>query len=240
MDCGRRTEQGIAARKDGRVSAPTLSRTSASSRLPSPPAVRVRRPGWRDPRLAVGIVVVALSGLTGSRLLATADDTARVWTVRHDLVAGQPLDEEDLVATRVRFTDEGDADRYLSAEEVLPARTVLRRDVGAGELLPRAALGSRDEPGLVELPVAVASSALPATLEVGDRVDVWVTPRGSDRAVAVLTDAAVIALPLERSMSSSAERQVVLGLDDQSASQLPEALALMADGTVVLTSRTVR
>ncbi|HET7734702.1 MAG TPA: SAF domain-containing protein [Nocardioidaceae bacterium] len=191
-----------------------------------------------------GIAIVALSGLVGSRLLAGADDTVRVWTVRHDLVAGQVVTPDDLVAIRVRFTDASDADRYLSAAQP-PAegpaeRMVLRRDVGAGELVPRAALGPGGA-GLVELPVAVNAAALPSTLDVGDLVDVWVTARGAARATQVLAAVTVLALPLERSsMTGSTEGQVVLGLDGGSATRLPEALALMADGTIVLTSRTTR
>ena len=45
----------------------------------SVPATRVRRPGWRDPRLAVGLVLVAAATVAGARLLATSDDTVAVW-----------------------------------------------------------------------------------------------------------------------------------------------------------------
>src|SRR5699024_7184933 len=36
--------------------------------LPSPAAVRLRRPGWRDPRLLLGVVLVAASVALGSSL----------------------------------------------------------------------------------------------------------------------------------------------------------------------------
>jgi len=216
-----------------RVSAPTHPRTPLS-----PPALRARRPGWRDPRLVGGVVIVALSGLLGARLLAGADDSVRVWSVRHLVVAGQSLGSGDLVAARIRFAEAADADRYLSADESVPEGTLLRRSVGAGELLPRAALADGDESGLVELPVGVPIESVPASLEVGDLVDVWVTARGSELSVSVLSEVPVLALPLKGdSMSSGAERQVVLGLDRANVDLLPEALAQLADGTVVLTSR---
>jgi hypothetical protein len=46
------------------------------------PALRVRRPGWRDPRLWIGVVLVAGSVVAGARLLAAADDTVQVWSPR--------------------------------------------------------------------------------------------------------------------------------------------------------------
>src|SRR3954447_17822468 len=120
----------------------TVSVSSArlSAAPGSPPVVRSRRPGWRDPRLAVGLVLVCLSVLLGARLFATADDTVAVLAARNPLVAGQQVSAADLTTVRVRFGSAQAADLYLPADAALPEGTVLRRDVGAGELLPRAGL----------------------------------------------------------------------------------------------------
>ena len=69
------------------------------------PAQRVRRPGWRDPRLWIGVVLVAGCVVAGARMLAAADDTVQVWAAASDLGAGDRLTEDDLVAQRVRFAD---------------------------------------------------------------------------------------------------------------------------------------
>ncbi len=53
-----------------------------------PRATRSRRPGWRNPRLLLGIVLVAGSVVLGARLLAAADDTVAVWAVAADLPTG--------------------------------------------------------------------------------------------------------------------------------------------------------
>ena len=42
-----------------------------------PRATRSRRPGWRNPRLLIGLALVAGSVLVGARLVAAADDTVR-------------------------------------------------------------------------------------------------------------------------------------------------------------------
>jgi len=218
------------------VSAPTLSRT-----LGSPPATRPSRPGWRDPRLAIGVGLVALCALLGARLLGSADDTVQVWSVRADRVAGQPLATGNLEPVGIHFDSAADADRYLSAGDRLPDGTALTRDVSAGELLPRAALGSAADTDLVELAVTLPSRAVPATLRDGATIDVWVTAKDSQRSELVLEGVRVLALPVaEDSLSPSADRQIIVGLDETRQEQLPSSLAKLAAGTVVVTSRAGR
>ena len=69
-----------------------------------PVATRTSTPGWRDPRLWVGIVLVTGSVVAGARLLSGADDMTSVWSASADLVGGQTLTADDLVATRVSTT----------------------------------------------------------------------------------------------------------------------------------------
>lgn len=217
------------------VSAPTL--TTATPIPASPAALRARRPGWRDPRLAMGVGLVAVCALLGARLLGSADDTIPVWSLRGAGIAGQAIGPGDLAVSQVRFGSGGDADRYVLAEP-LPDGAVLVRDVAAGELLPRSALGGVGDVELVELPITVSVTAAPATLSVGTVVDVWVTRRDADEAVPALQAVPVLALPGgQSSLGASADRQVVVGLDAVQQRRLPQALALLADGMVVLTSR---
>ena len=118
--------------------------TSSLGNLDPAPAVRSRAPGWRDPRLWIGIAIVAASVVAGARLLARADDLVSVWAVAEQHAAGDVLTADDLVARRVRFADDADRDRYLLVDRQLPAGLRLARDVGAGELLPAGSLGAAD------------------------------------------------------------------------------------------------
>lgn len=138
------------------------------------PALRVRRPGWRDPRLWIGVVLVAGSVVAGARLLAAADDTVQVWSAATDLGAGDRLTEDDLVATRVRFADAAALAGYLTVEAELPADLRLLHGLAAGELVPRAALGSSADTGLVEVPIAVEPEQVPPSVAAGAVVDVYV------------------------------------------------------------------
>lgn len=211
----------------------------------SPQASRARQAPWRDPRLVVGLLLVAGSVLVGARLLAGADDTVAVWAARSAMSAGRTLGPDDLVRTRVRFERQSDADRYVSAAAPLARGTVLRRGVGAGELLPRAAVTGRTGGDLVEVPLSVPSDGVPATVRVGSVVDVWVAPDratvpGSGttpgRAVLVFDDVTVVAAPrAATALGPTATRQVIIGVSDPQQSDLPRALARLSRGSVLLT-----
>ena len=127
------------ARKGHDVPVSTQTRLPPGQPVASPAARRSAAATWRDPRLVVGLVIVAVSVLLGVRFVGGADDTVSVWTLRTDLPRGATLGSGDLAASDVRFADAAEADRYLSAESPLPRDATLLRDVGAGELLPRAA-----------------------------------------------------------------------------------------------------
>lgn len=203
----------------------------------APQAARATRPGWRDPRLWIGVALVAGSVLAGARLLGGADDTIEVWAASGDLAVGQQVAEDDLVARRVRFDDDADAERYLRVGEELPAAATLGRAVGAGELLPVAALGKPDG-GLLEVPIWAPFDAIPGDLAAGARVDVYVTPvagGGGLRAQLVLDDVLVVAAPRgESGFGPSGNRQVLIGVADADQAGVGVALAAAKDNRVAI------
>ena len=206
----------------------TTSRPTRRSTPPSPaaepvaPAIRADRSGWRDPRLWVGLLVVALSVVAGARVMASADDTVSVWAVGVDAGPGARLAPDDLVAHRVRFADEADLAGYFVVDDELPAELRLVRGVGAGELLPRAAVGSTGTTaGSVELPVAVDGEQVPPSVQAGSVVDVYLAGRGP-----VLTEATVVDAPgVDATFgSTTGHRQLVLTVPEADATAFLEAL----------------
>lgn len=190
------------------------------------PAQRVRRPGWRDPRLWVGVVLVAGSVVAGARLLAAADDTVQVWSAASDLGAGVRLDEDDLVAARVRFADEETLAGYYTVDDELPADLELVHGLTAGDLVPRAAVGSTGDSGLVEVPIAVEPEQVPGSVGSGSVVDVYVVAAPSaeedaDRAPVdgpALAGVTVVDAPaIEDSFGTSGRRQLVLAVPEDEA-----------------------
>lgn len=217
----------------------TLHPAAAGTAPTAPPATRAQGPGWRDPRLLLGVVVVAGCVLLGSRVLAGADDTVAVWGLRHDVAAGAALTGADLVPVRVHFGGAG-ADRYLPVGAGPAPAATAAHDLAAGELLPRSALVADDPRDLVEVPLSVAPDDLPASVRRGTTVDVWVLPQSATdgpervRARLALDDAVVVAVPSPGdSLAPRTTQQVIVGVD--AAADLAESLGDLAGGRVVLT-----
>lgn len=227
----------------GDVSASVL-RPPTGHRPPSLAATRARRPSWRDPRLAIGVLLVCVSVLIGARVLAASDDTVVVLAARGPLVAGQQIAADDLTAVRLRFASEDDAARYLSADQELATGTVLLRPVGAGELVPRTAVSSGGG-GLVELPLAVDPGRVPASVRVGSVVDVWATT-GEDgdaggslrerRTERLLIEVPVLSVSRASGLGAGGLRQVVVGIRDEDKSAVAQAVAGL-DGSLVVLRR---
>ena len=207
-----------------RVSLGTAQQPGARVSAPVPPATRAARPGWRDPRLWIGLLIVTVSVIGGARLLASADDTVSVWAVAGDAGPGAELTSADLVAHRVRFADEGNLAGYFTVDDEMPADLHLVRGVTAGELLPRAAIGSAaDTADTVELPIAVEAEQVPGSVETGSVVDVYLvatgdSARGEDTGP-VLTEATVVDAPSPDSGFGAAtgRRQLVLAVPEADA-----------------------
>lgn len=207
------------------LGAPATS-TSATG---SPPATRAPRAGWRDPRLWIGVLVVAVSVVAGARLVGAADDTTRVWALDRDLAAGETVQPEDLTATRVRFAEGDTGAGYFSVDDQLPADLTLARGVSAGELLPRAAIGAADRTDTLEVPVAVEGDQVPPSVGPGSVVDVWLLgagtgsrraasgPSGARDGPALSAVRVVSAPPPDQGFTASGKRQLVLAVGEQDA-----------------------
>lgn len=197
----------------------TLSRAEPTAAEQSPRARRTRRASWRDPRLAVGLLLVAGSVVTGAALLGGADDTTELLALGNGVAVGMEVEPADLVAVPIRFSSGSDADRYLPASEPLPDGTVLLRPVGVGELIPRDAVGSASTRGLVDVPVPVSAERMAAGVRSGALVDVWFSD-GQGRAAERLLEQAPV-----RSVSRPAAgglRQVVVSVPHDEQAVLAE------------------
>ncbi len=144
----------------------------------SPVAGRLRRPGWKDPRLLIGLLLMAVAIVGVASIVRAADHTVPHYAARDTLTPGTVLEPEDLVVTHVRVGGDG----YLSAdavEESQPWGQVVTRVVGAGELVPASALAGPE--AFDGRPIAVIStSPVAADVQKGSVVDVWVTSAHSD------------------------------------------------------------
>lgn len=210
-----------------------------------PAATRAGSAGWRDPRLWVGVVLVAGSVVAGARILSGADDMTQVWSASSDLAVGQTLTADDLRATRLRFDDGADRDRYLGVDDELPAALTLTRPLAEGELVPVAALGEEAADDTVAVSIAVPAEHVPTDLARGSRVDVWVIDDGAavgrrarGTAELVLGDVAVLDAPvLSDAFASATSRQLVLAVPEGDEESLGLVLAASGDDRVRVVGR---
>lgn len=242
-----------------------LPATSAGNATTAPPqAVRSSRPGWRDPRLWLGIAIIAACIVAGVRILGSADETVAVWAVRSDAGAGAVLTPDDLEAHRVRFASADDLAGYLRADQPLPDTLSLARSVGAGELVPRAALAVDTSTDTVQLPLAVDPAQVPPAVRSGSVVDVYVLGTNAARpaagqagqagatgtaaasggpgaAMPALSAVAVVAAPGGDTVfgSGQTQRQLTLAVPEKEAQAFFALLGSVADPTLTVVLRPV-
>lgn len=137
----------------------------------SPVAGRLRRPGWKDPRLLVGLLLIAIAIVGVSVIVQSADRTTPYYTATSTLTPGTVLEEGDLAVAHARVDD----GTYLAvATEVEPWGQVVTRVIEGGELVPASSLNNPDQ--FDGRPVAVVTTApVSEDVRAGASVDVWVT-----------------------------------------------------------------
>ncbi len=200
----------------------------------APAARRASAPGWRDPRLWIGIAIVATSVLAGALVLGTSDDTVPVWAATDAMGAGHVITAGDLTVRRVRFANASDAGLYLAADEQLPAHPRLLRDVGAGELLPQGAVASGADDSQRHVPISVSPDQVPRDVAVGSVVDVYLRPASHTgcRGTPVCSGLPVVdgvtvldAPPVDQELGSGGTRMLVLGMGSAQAHRFFRLLA---------------
>lgn len=157
---------------------------TAEQGLPTPVAGRLQRPSWRDGRLVGGVLLVLLAMVAGALTLRHFDSSVSVLQASRTLEPGDQLQAGDVTAVDVRLDA---ASRYLATVPTDSRGRVLR-EIRAGELVPRSAVG--DSGSLPVRTIAVPVSSLSSmSLQRGAVVDVWVSPRRADATGATTYDA---------------------------------------------------
>jgi hypothetical protein len=234
------------------VAAPAIS-AGAASVTPPVQAVRATRPGWRDTRLWIGLAIVAACIVAGVRILGAADHTVAVWGLKADAGAGAMLSRADLEVHRVHFDAADDLAGYFRADAGLPDQLALTRGVGAGDLLPRSAIGTAASTDTVQVPLAVDPAQVPPAVANGSVVDVYVVgadasrgagdigaPGGSSAAAAPALSAVTV-VSAQRSEDvfggSQTSRQLTLAVPEKRAQQFFALLGSLSDPTITVVLR---
>jgi len=207
-------------------------------------AQRLASARWRQPRLVLGVLLVAAAMVLGARVLAALDDSVLVWRVESPARAGSPAAALEVRAVAVRFDDADTEAAYLSADQPVPTAGVVARPLAAGQLLSVTDVVPADGRAAAQLPLDVPAGSVPLDLAVGDRVDVWVVPGVANadgaavtpgepvppKAVRVLQDVRVTAVSAVGTTVGDTRQLVV---DIPSADGLDEVIGQLATGSAV-------
>lgn len=208
--------------------ATTTAPPRSAPALPAPPATRLRRPSWRDPRLVVGLLLVAASVAAGSWVVSSAQASTPVWAARGTLTPGTVLGPDTLQLAEVRL-GAGQLELYLDASAPVPEGLVVQRTVAEGELVPRAALAASED--LDVHPVALSVGELGSSVAPGAVVDLWFVPKDGTGDPSQLATGLTVAELAKPSGAFAQGQTVVHVLVPQD--QLPTVLAATAaEGSV--------
>lgn len=161
----------------------------------SSPLISRLRATLLDPRVILGLLLVAGSVVGVVAIVTTADDTIEVYSAREPVAPGDLLREADLVVRSVGPA--AVAEQYLSPGDIPGGGVLAARSIGVGELVPASAVG--DVAGLRQAAIVIDTpTRLPASVIAGSTVDLWASRVDEGGAVAppvvIVSGAAVVSL----------------------------------------------
>ena len=179
-----------------------------------------------DPRLLIGVVLVAGSALGVWALVDALDDTTEVLVAPDTLTPGTRVGTTDLRVESVRLG--ALAEGYVRPGDLPDEGLVIVRTVRAGELLPAASVADRDTVGLATV-VVPSRGPLAGEISPGAVVDVWSageSERGEVAPPVVLVSGAQVAAVVEaEGMMASEGPSVELLIPRDRTAAVLEALA---------------
>lgn len=185
-----------------------------------------------DPRLAVGIVLVAASVVGVVSLVATADDSIEVYAAASPLTPGDRVTTDELVIRRVKLNESSEL--YIAPGELPAEGFIATRSIGPGELIPTSSLGSREGLSLTAVVVS-PQGGMAETVAPGASVDVWASAEreggGYGAPSVIISGAVVVRLVDDDSLVSSASGSALELLVPRS--RVARLLEAMANGDVL-------
>lgn len=167
------------------------------------------------------IIAITISTIISITLfLIRMSSGSLVWTATRDLPSGTTLGSGDLTLKRVSLGST--ASKYLGGSR--PANWITLVDIHSGEFLPSKSVVKDDSSSLRRImALSVESNHMPLNLNVGQAVDVYVTPMSSQNDVMGLPEIVV-----EKAIVTSLDRKalnsgVSISVLDNQVSSLVEA-----------------
>lgn len=135
--------------------------------------IPARRPAWRDPRLIVGLALIAVSIILTTSIVSAARGGATVYRATQAILPGDVLGPHNIAPTRLDV----DTSVYATADALAPGATV-SEEVAAGEILRVSSIADTSAAAARRLVITVSDS-LPASVQAGDQLDLWSVQQSS-------------------------------------------------------------
>ncbi len=178
--------------------------TAESAPRPRPRAL------WADARFVIGAVLVCASIAGVWLVVATARQTVPAYAATRTISSGEVIDPAELRVVDVAL---GALDGTYATGQSLPEGAVATRTIHVGELVPTASIGAAEEIRTTRI-VVRSSTEVPGAVDVGTRVEVWVSPLDADgvreQPRILVADAEVAALVRDESMMGGEAASVEL------------------------------
>ncbi|HEY4536291.1 MAG TPA: flagellar biosynthesis protein FlgA [Enteractinococcus sp.] len=196
-------------------------------------APRIRTPGWRDPRLVIGILLVAISVAGVVALMQSTDAREGYWAASVDLVPGVKAQPEDFHVVQASLSEA--SDKYWLASDPLPDGFYVGSTVLQGEFLAQRQVSEADPSGRQQVGVRV-SEDVSDSVTTGSRADVWVAlaeadGRGYQEPQKLIANAEVVGIAENASTFAAADTTTVYLMLSQDA--LPDVLNAQANGAKI-------
>ncbi|WP_291381032.1 hypothetical protein [Demequina sp.] len=196
----------------------------------TPVAGRLRRPGWRDPRLVVGLLLISVAVIAVTGIVRSADTTVPYYAARHTLTPGTILRMSDVVVVHVRIPE-----GVYAAPGQQPWGQVVTRVIGDGELVPHDSLA--DPQDFDGRPIAVRTNLpLADGVERGSTVDIYLTRTDADEPRTELVASGLVVEAVDHdagSFSAGSVETVYVVVPRRDVERFLDALATKGDISVV-------
>lgn len=203
---------------------------------PRPIAARIRRPGFKDPKLVIGILLVVLSVVAMVFVVQATDSRQGYWAASADAAPGEPITAENFTVVQAHLS-EADG-HYWSADEPLPETFAVTSTIRQGEFLPRATVSEHDPEDRQQFAIRTAED-VPDAVQPGSRVDLWVSQpddqrQGYTNAELTAESAEVVAVEDQRSgLGASSTLTVYVLLTPEQLPAIIDAQAASAKISIV-------
>ena len=186
--------------------------------------IPARRPAWRDPRLIVGLALIAVSIILTTSIVSAARGGATVYRATQAILPGDVLGSHNIAPTRLDV----DTSVYATADALAPGATV-SEEVAVGEILRVSAIADTSVETARRLVITVSDS-LPSSVQAGDQLDLWRVQQASGgqsgQGAAHLGVRATLVRVLEQTTSIAAKgTRIEILVDEASVGAVLEATA---------------